>query len=460
MNNQAAQTMPVIDDFNGDNAKLIESARALISLSDSGSLAHHGIGGHARAILSAFIVRTEAAALSQTAGVADGPLSGKYGDVLRPFVIQMERELHANAGKGDRPGWLKMSPEVALLEIYYHLAKLQKAVKDNNGPGIQEYAADVANMSMMLLDICGGLALIEYAAPSASGIHPDALPDGTLSKSTAKRVEALAAASVSERARELLAAQYRHDPEFAATIIEGTGMDSVTYALRAITAALTQQRGDDVESAARALFEAQADRLAAPWDRQWEPTKEHWRKVARGNLYATTPHPSADAVREYVTELRAQADHKMGVAGACAHDGDRARYKSAEQLLRRVADELESLLSAASGEGIDDTKRLDWIARQGGYEFDFGILNDQPGDGDWFVHGMGGSGQGATFRDAIDAAIKEEAGGQDANTDILDTLAFETENGDAGRGSVTYIASVASGEANHQQNAAQGGESA
>lgn len=171
----------------------------------------------------------------------------------------------------------------------------------------------------------------------------------------------------------------------------------------------------------------------------------------------TTPQPSADAVREYVTELRAQADQKMGVAGACAHDGDRARYKSAAQLLRRVADELESLLSAASGEGIDDTKRLDWIARQGGYEFDFGILNDQPGDGDWFVHGMGGSGQGATFRDAIDAAIKEEAGGQDANTDILDTLAFKTENGDAGRGSVTYIALVASGEADHQQNAAQGG---
>ena len=119
------------------------------------------------------------------------------------------------------------------------------------------------------------------------------------------------------------------------------------------------------------------------------------------------------------------------------------------ELLRRVADELESLLSAASGEGLDDTKRLDWIARQGGYEFDFGILNDQPGDGDWFVHGMGGSGQGATFRDAIDAAIKEEAGGQDANTDILDTLAFKTENGDAGRGSVTYIALVASGEADH-----------
>lgn len=128
-----------------------------------------------------------------------------------------------------------------------------------------------------------------------------------------------------------------------------------------------------------------------------------------------------------------------------------------EQWMWDKLTKLESLLSAASGEGVDDTKRLDWIARQGGYEFDFGILNDQPGDGDWFVHGMGGSGQGATFRDAIDAAIKEEAGGQDANTDILDTLAFKTENGDAGRGYVTYIALVASGEADHQQNAAQGG---
>ena len=117
------------------------------------------------------------AALSQPAGVTEGPLSGKYGDVLRPFVVQMERELHANAGKGDRPGWLKMSPEVALLEIYYHLSKLQKAVKDDNGPGIQEYAADVANMSMMLLDICGGLGLIEGTAttPAVTASLPGAL---------------------------------------------------------------------------------------------------------------------------------------------------------------------------------------------------------------------------------------------------------------------------------------------
>lgn len=84
-------------------------------------------------------------------------LSGKYGDVLAPFLALMEAELHANAQKGDRPGWLAMSPEVALLEIYWHTAKLSAAVKNNNMPAIREHAADVANMSMMLLDVCGGL---------------------------------------------------------------------------------------------------------------------------------------------------------------------------------------------------------------------------------------------------------------------------------------------------------------
>lgn len=91
---------------------------------------------------------------------ASDALDGKYGDVLRPFVALMEKELHANAGKGDRPGWLGMSAAVALLEIYYHVAKLQKAVKDGEGDKIKENAADVANMAMMLLDVCGGLDVV------------------------------------------------------------------------------------------------------------------------------------------------------------------------------------------------------------------------------------------------------------------------------------------------------------
>ena len=47
----------------------------------------------------------------------------KYSDVLMPFVALMEAELRANSAKGDRPGWLSMTPEVGLLEIYWHTAK-------------------------------------------------------------------------------------------------------------------------------------------------------------------------------------------------------------------------------------------------------------------------------------------------------------------------------------------------
>ena len=85
------------------------------------------------------------------------PLSGKYGDVLTPFLQMMEAELHANAHKGDRPGWLAMSHPVAMLEIHDHVGKLQKALKDSNLYAMREYAADTANMCMMLLDLCGGL---------------------------------------------------------------------------------------------------------------------------------------------------------------------------------------------------------------------------------------------------------------------------------------------------------------
>lgn len=89
------------------------------------------------------------------------PVPQKYDDTLLPFVALMRKELHANAGKGDRPGWLSMSADTCLLEIIYHFGKLQKAVKNSDGDRMNEYAADVANMCMMLLDICGALAFVE-----------------------------------------------------------------------------------------------------------------------------------------------------------------------------------------------------------------------------------------------------------------------------------------------------------
>lgn len=103
-------------------------------------------------------------------GVADGPLTGRYAEVLAPFLAMMDRELHANSGKGDRPGWLSMDRKTALLEIFYHLAKLQKAAKNDDLAGVREFSADVANMSMMLADICG--VLTAAPAPGQNGGEP------------------------------------------------------------------------------------------------------------------------------------------------------------------------------------------------------------------------------------------------------------------------------------------------
>jgi hypothetical protein len=94
-------------------------------------------------------------------------LARKYDDTLMPFVALMRKELHANADKGDRPGWLSMSADTCLLEIIYHFGKLQASVKRGDGDGMAEYGADVANMCMMLLDICGVINLVQHTEQPA-----------------------------------------------------------------------------------------------------------------------------------------------------------------------------------------------------------------------------------------------------------------------------------------------------
>lgn len=107
-----------------------------------------------------------------------GNLAAKYDDVLIPFVERMRHELHANSGKGDREGWLSMSPETCLLELFYHMGKLQKAVKDVNPNAkgadvcyVAEHAADVANLAMMMVDLFG--ALVVESGRAAPGSPDD-----------------------------------------------------------------------------------------------------------------------------------------------------------------------------------------------------------------------------------------------------------------------------------------------
>jgi len=107
------------------------------------------------------------------------PLEREREEVLRWFVLAMQEELAANAGKGDRPGWLSMSPREVLAEVQHHYVKLHAAVVEFDRwencqeprplpwvgavtadlliAAIREYAADVANMAMMAADRCGAL---------------------------------------------------------------------------------------------------------------------------------------------------------------------------------------------------------------------------------------------------------------------------------------------------------------
>lgn len=96
-------------------------------------------------------------------------MAEKYDDVLLPFLSLMRKELHANSRKGDRPGWMAMDANALLLEVYWHTAKLSAAVKKNDGPAILEHSADVANMAMMVLDKCGGIAWAELDATGVKG---------------------------------------------------------------------------------------------------------------------------------------------------------------------------------------------------------------------------------------------------------------------------------------------------
>lgn len=64
----------ITDTFNGDNTKLLGSIEALLALDAAGVLTPHGVGTHARDLLSAAYVRL--AALDKVARTAAGYYGG------------------------------------------------------------------------------------------------------------------------------------------------------------------------------------------------------------------------------------------------------------------------------------------------------------------------------------------------------------------------------------------------
>lgn len=316
MTNQAAQTMPELPD------------PAFVTPDDNLYTVHQ---------MRAMYQQGYAAALSQTAGVAEG------------FVVVPARLTAENGAKGLLSGEFH--------ERSFHTCdECDGEGYDDSGDACevcdgsctieQKVTVSWDNIKAIHRRMVEHFAAMLAAAPAASGAHPDALPDGTLSKSTAKRVTALAAASVSERARALMAQAYRDGgyPHAAGTLEAGV-IDSVdSCALRALEQALTQHRGA-MEPIAWAATDYQADGPITQYtsDRY---AAAYYQSIGLDvrPLYTTTPQPSADAARELVKRIlnwqpltslnKADRLYQILIAAGIPFES--------------VTDELESLLSGGS----------------------------------------------------------------------------------------------------------------
>lgn len=96
----------------------------------------------------------------------NGPATEMYKVVTLEFRKEMIKQLTANWDKGDRDGakgWLELPNKVLLNEVYYHVGKLQHALKVNDLELIKEFTADVANLCLMLHDKNIPLTAIPFA---------------------------------------------------------------------------------------------------------------------------------------------------------------------------------------------------------------------------------------------------------------------------------------------------------
>lgn len=113
--------------------------------------------------------------------------------VAERFFSMMIEELAANDEKGNRPGWLTMTPAEAIAEMLYHAGKLSLAVREvgsGKAPDprtagftigdVHEFAADVANCALMVLDVTEPRAphpaKDPVEEPSESPLGPAGLP--------------------------------------------------------------------------------------------------------------------------------------------------------------------------------------------------------------------------------------------------------------------------------------------
>lgn len=197
------------------------------------------------------------------------------------------------------------------------------------------------------------------AAPAASGGEDEMCPNCVTPWKCNGPHESPAAASVSERARELLAAEcensgFRDQAEdLRAGLILG-GLPGV--ALRALEQALTQQRGsvwplntkpENGWTFDPGFLDEIKTRAEQSDIGEFAPCLEGVESVliALRDIHATTPQPGAEALRELVQRWReAQKRAETDAANAKKY-ADTVAYEYESLAYKECADELESLLA-------------------------------------------------------------------------------------------------------------------
>lgn len=109
------------------------------------------------------------AELARRRGLLPAMHNADHDEPFAAFVAAMADELRANQHKGDRAAWTQVDPRVLVSEVLYHAAKLSYALRQHrqgDGPAqsVVEFAADTANMALMVADSAGVLC-------SANGSH-------------------------------------------------------------------------------------------------------------------------------------------------------------------------------------------------------------------------------------------------------------------------------------------------
>ncbi|WP_212645694.1 hypothetical protein [Delftia sp. PE138] len=94
----AAPPVPV-DEFRGDTPSLVRNIVALLQLDADGALVPHGVGGHARGLLSAAAARLAAAPQAPAAPLIDG--EGCLSDELRELITGMTVSVDVSTGEHD-----------------------------------------------------------------------------------------------------------------------------------------------------------------------------------------------------------------------------------------------------------------------------------------------------------------------------------------------------------------------